>query len=49
MPGSFTSTLDTNRYKFLTRIPLEELDIVKCKSRDDLLFIFSPPNLLICS
>lgn len=49
MPGSFTSTLDTNKYKFLTRIPLEELDIVKCKSRCDLLFIFSfePADLFL--
>ncbi|KAG5680642.1 hypothetical protein PVAND_010136 [Polypedilum vanderplanki] len=30
MPGSF-STLDTNKYKFLTKIPLDDLEIVKCK------------------
>ena len=31
MPGSFSSTLDTNKYKFLTKIPLDDLEIVKCK------------------
>lgn len=31
MPGSFSSTLDTNKYKFLTKIPLDDLEIVKCE------------------
>ncbi|XP_055643721.1 uncharacterized protein LOC129779951 [Toxorhynchites rutilus septentrionalis] len=32
-PGSIISTLDTNKYKFLTKIPLEDLEIIK--SKDD--------------
>ena len=35
--GSFTSTLDTNKYKFLTKISLDDLEIVKCKLN---LFLF---------
>lgn len=31
VPGSITSTLDTNKYKFLTKISLDDLEIVKCK------------------
>lgn len=29
--GSFSSTLDTNKYKFLLKIPLDDLEIVKCE------------------
>ncbi|EAT46715.1 AAEL002100-PA, partial [Aedes aegypti] len=32
-PGSVASTLDTNKYKFLTKISLDDLEIVKCKYR----------------
>ncbi|KAL7038622.1 hypothetical protein ACKWTF_009632 [Chironomus riparius] len=34
MPGSFSSTLDTNKYKFLTKIPLDDLEIVKSKDEN---------------
>ncbi|ETN57724.1 hypothetical protein AND_010685 [Anopheles darlingi] len=30
-PGSVASTLDTNKYKYLTKIALDDLEIVKCK------------------
>uniref|UniRef100_A0A182MJZ1 DH domain-containing protein n=1 Tax=Anopheles culicifacies TaxID=139723 RepID=A0A182MJZ1_9DIPT len=30
-PGSVASTLDTNKYKYLTKISLDDLEIVKCK------------------
>lgn len=32
-PGSVATTLDTNKYKFLTKISLDCLEIVKCKCR----------------
>ncbi|XP_055549403.1 uncharacterized protein LOC129732498 [Wyeomyia smithii] len=33
-PGSVASTLDTNKYKFLTKITLDELEIVKSKDEN---------------
>uniref|UniRef100_A0A182XX47 Uncharacterized protein n=1 Tax=Anopheles stephensi TaxID=30069 RepID=A0A182XX47_ANOST len=43
-PGSVASTLDTNKYKYLTKISLDDLEIVKCKYTENLntLFLFSP-------
>lgn len=31
VPGTFASTLDTNKYKFLTKLALDDMEIVKCK------------------
>ncbi|XP_058821549.1 uncharacterized protein LOC131683523 [Topomyia yanbarensis] len=33
-PGSIASTLDTNKYKFLTKISLDDLEIVKSKDEN---------------
>lgn len=32
--GSFASTLDSNRYKFLTKMQLDDVEIIKCKLND---------------
>jgi hypothetical protein len=31
VPGNFSSTLDSNKYKFLTKISLDDLEIVRCE------------------
>lgn len=41
MPGSFSSTLDTNKYKFLTKIPLDDLEIVKCECEQQFFILFN--------
>lgn len=41
VPGSFTSTLDTNKYKFLTKILLDDLEIVKCELKSISLYFAS--------